>query len=75
MIAEELDLKYYELQTNMKIEIDAKHIPVLSAALGELPYKISAPLIADINNQIFKHQEKEKYSASLDENGIEINQN
>jgi hypothetical protein len=47
----------------------------MSAALGELPYKISAPLIADINNQIFKHQDKEKYSAQLDENGIEINQN
>lgn len=56
----------------MKIEIDEKFIPILSAAIGELPYKVAAPLAADINRQIFEKQRSET-SASLDENGIEIN--
>ena len=40
----------------MKIEIDEKYIGILSAALGELPYKVAAPLVADINRQIFERQ-------------------
>ena len=55
----------------MKIEIDEKYIAILSAALGELPYKVAAPLVADINRQIFEKQ-KASSSTPLDENGIEI---
>ena len=34
------------------IRLDTEDFPVLSAALVELPYKISAPLIDKINKQI-----------------------
>jgi hypothetical protein len=57
----------------MKIEIDARYIPILSAALGELPYKIAAPLVSEINQQIIANN-KNEYSTPLDENGIEITQ-
>ena len=57
----------------MKIEIDEKYIGILSAALGELPYKVAAPLVADINRQIYEMQ-KAATSTPVDENGVEINQ-
>ena len=36
----------------MKIEFNEQQLQVLSAALVELPYRMSAPLIAHINQQI-----------------------
>ena len=34
------------------VKLDEKDIPVLSAALVELPYRIAAPLIDKINRQL-----------------------
>jgi hypothetical protein len=36
----------------MKIEFNDQQLQVLSAALVELPYRVSAPLINHINQQI-----------------------
>jgi hypothetical protein len=40
----------------MKIEFNEQQLQVLSAALVELPYRMSAPLIAYINQQIKEQQ-------------------
>ena len=40
----------------MKIEFNEQQLQVLSAALVELPYRMSAPLIAHINQQIKEQQ-------------------
>jgi 16S rRNA A1518/A1519 N6-dimethyltransferase RsmA/KsgA/DIM1 with predicted DNA glycosylase/AP lyase activity len=44
------------LQNNMKIEFNEQQLSVLNAAIVELPYRISAPLIAHINQQIKEQQ-------------------
>jgi hypothetical protein len=36
----------------MKLEFNEQQLGILNAALIELPYRISAPLINHINNQI-----------------------
>lgn len=38
--------------TKMKLEFNEQQLSVLNAALIELPYRISAPLINHINQQI-----------------------
>ena len=38
------------------IRLDTEDFPVLSAALVELPYKVSAPLIDKINKQIAEQE-------------------
>lgn len=40
----------------MKIEFNEQQLQVLSAALVELPYRVAAPLIAHINQQIKEQQ-------------------
>jgi hypothetical protein len=40
----------------MKIEFNEQQLQVLSAALVELPYRMSAPLIQHINQQIKEQQ-------------------
>jgi hypothetical protein len=40
----------------MKIKFNEQQLQVLSAALVELPYRMSAPLIAHINQQIKEQQ-------------------
>jgi hypothetical protein len=40
----------------MKIEFNEQQLQVLSAALVELPFRVSAPLINHINNQIAQQQ-------------------
>jgi hypothetical protein len=40
----------------MKIEFNEQQLQVLSAALVELPYRMSAPLISHINQQIKEQQ-------------------
>lgn len=40
----------------MKIEFNEQQFQVLSSALVELPYRMSAPLIAHINQQIKEQQ-------------------
>jgi hypothetical protein len=40
----------------MKIEFNEQQLQVLSAALVELPYRMSAPLINHINQQIKEQQ-------------------
>lgn len=36
----------------MKIELNEQQLSVLNAALVEIPYRVAAPLIAHINQQI-----------------------
>jgi hypothetical protein len=40
----------------MKIEFNEQQLKVLDAALVELPFRISAPLIQHINHQIHEQQ-------------------
>ena len=40
----------------MKIEFNEQQLQVLSAALVEIPYRMAAPLIAHINQQIKEQQ-------------------
>ena len=40
----------------MKIEFNEQQLQVLNAALVELPFRVSAPLINHINNQIAQQQ-------------------
>ena len=40
----------------MKIEFNEQQLSVLNAAIVELPYRISAPLINHINQQIKEQQ-------------------
>lgn len=41
------------------VRLDEKDIPVLSAALVELPYRIAAPLIDRLNRQIAEQQKQD----------------
>jgi len=43
----------------MKIEFNEQQLGILNAALVELPYRISAPLINHINQQIQEQQNSE----------------
>jgi hypothetical protein len=40
----------------MKIEFNEQQLGILNAALVELPYRVAAPLIAHINQQIKEQQ-------------------
>jgi len=40
----------------MKIEFNEQQLSILNAAIVELPYRISAPLITHINQQIKEQQ-------------------
>ncbi len=52
----ELDGLDLEININMKIEFNEQQLSILNAALVELPYRMSAPLIAHINQQIKEQQ-------------------
>jgi hypothetical protein len=43
----------------MKIELNEQQLQVLSAALMEIPYRIAAPLISHINQQIQSQKESD----------------
>ena len=47
-----------------KFVLDEKDMPVLNAALVELPYKLAAPLIDKINRQIAEQTAERKAEAS-----------
>ena len=49
----------------MKLEFNEQQLSVLNAAIIELPYRISAPLIAHINQQI-KEQQALEYDERRD---------
>jgi len=49
----------------MKIEFNEQQLQVLNAALVELPYRVAAPLIAHINQQI-KEQQALEFDARRD---------
>lgn len=42
-----------------KITLTEQDLQILSAALGEIPFKIAAPFIEKLNNQIAEQQVKE----------------
>lgn len=50
----------------MKIEFNEQQLQVLNAAIVELPYRMSAPLIAHINQQI-KEQQALEFDARREE--------
>jgi hypothetical protein len=43
----------------MKIEFNEQQLQVLNAALAEIPYRMAAPLIQHINQQIQEQQNAE----------------
>ena len=42
----------------MKLELTQEQLQLIGAALNELPYRVAAPLIAEINRQITAQQSK-----------------
>jgi hypothetical protein len=40
-----------------KIELTEQDLQILSAALGEIPFKIAAPLVDKLNKQITEQQQ------------------
>lgn len=52
----------------MKIEFNEQQLQILSAAIIELPYRISAPLIEHINKQI---QEQRSFESNNRDNKSE----
>lgn len=42
------------------IRLSEQDFPALSAALGELPYRVAAPLVEKINRQIAEQRKKEE---------------
>jgi hypothetical protein len=40
----------------MKLEFNAQQLQILNAALVELPFRVSAPLIQEINRQLKEQQ-------------------
>ena len=42
----------------MKLELTQEQLQIIGAALAELPYRISAPLIAEIERQIVEQQKQ-----------------
>lgn len=40
-----------------KIELTEQDLQILSAALGEIPFKIAAPLVEKLNKQIAEQQQ------------------
>jgi hypothetical protein len=59
------------MNNTIKIELTQQQLQIISSALCELPFRVVAPVIDSINNQIINKQEF-KSSQPLDENGIEI---
>ena len=43
-----------------KIELTEQDLQILSAALGEIPFKIAAPLVEKLNKQIAEQQVKKE---------------
>lgn len=41
----------------MKLELAQEHLQIIGAALSELPYRVAAPVVAEINKQIAAQQE------------------
>lgn len=44
------------MKVNLKLTED--HLRIIGAALSEMPYRVAAPLIAEINRQITAQQSK-----------------
>ena len=42
----------------MKLELTQEQLQIIGAALNELPYRVAAPLIAEINRQLAAQQPK-----------------
>ena len=43
----------------MKLELTQEQLQIIGAALSEMPYRVAAPLVAEINRQIVSQQEAE----------------
>ena len=44
-----------------KIELTEQDLQILSAALGEIPFKIAAPFVEKINKQIAEQQQPKEW--------------
>jgi hypothetical protein len=47
------------------LTLTQEQLQILNAALGEIPYRVAAPLIASINAQIHDQTEKKPFEYSL----------
>ena len=41
----------------MKLELTQEQLQIIGAALSEMPYRVAAPLVAEINKQIEAQKE------------------
>ena len=41
----------------MKLELTLEQLQIIGAALSEMPYRVAAPLVAEINKQIEAQKE------------------
>lgn len=63
-------------QYNMKLEFNEQQLSILNAALVELPYRVSAPLINHINHQIQEQralefdERREKAAESIEHHNV-----
>ncbi len=44
----------------IKLELTEQDLQILSAALGEIPFKIAAPLVDKLNKQITEQQQSKE---------------
>lgn len=49
------------------ISLTAQELELIGAALMEIPYKLAAPLIANINEQISQQEEADQPTSSSDD--------
>lgn len=40
----------------MKLDLTEEHLQIIGAALSEMPYRVAAPVIAEINKQLAEQQ-------------------
>lgn len=48
------------MSSDMKLELTQEQLQIIGAALSEMPYRVAAPLVAEINKQIAAQQEAKK---------------
>lgn len=47
-----------------KLNLSAQQLQVINAALGEIPYRIAAPVVFEINKQLQSAQEQKQQGAT-----------
>ena len=47
------------MEPTMKLELTQEQLQIIGAALSDLPYRVAAPVLAEINRQIAAQQKDE----------------